>query len=99
PSASSSRFPYTTLFRSIDGALEMYARAPDLILVGEEVKTREGFDLIGLFLRELIPRGTPAREVAERIRDQGGVVYLPHPFDVGRDRKSTRLNSSHVKIS
>jgi len=75
---------FVTDHNAIDGALEMYARAPDLILVGEEVKTREGFDLIGLFLRELIPRGTPAREVAERIRDQGGVVYLPHPFDVGR---------------
>src|SRR5690606_26502179 len=38
----------------------------------------------GLFLTELVPRGTPAREAAERIRAQGGVVYLPHPFDAGR---------------
>jgi len=68
----------------IDAALALHELAPERIIVGEEVKTREGFDLIGLFLRELIPRRTPAREAAERIRAQGGVVYVPHPFDLAR---------------
>lgn len=69
---------------AIDEALRLRDRAPELVLVGEEVKTREGFDIIGIFLEELIPKGTPARETCERIRAQGGVVYIPHPFDVGR---------------
>lgn len=68
----------------IRGALELREADPERILVGEEVKTREGFDLIGILLTELIPRGTPARETCERIRSQGGVVYVPHPFDVAR---------------
>jgi predicted metal-dependent phosphoesterase TrpH len=68
----------------IDAALALRELAPDRIIVGEEVKTGEGFDLIGLFLTELIPKRTPAREAAERIRAQGGVVYIPHPFDVAR---------------
>jgi len=65
----------------IRGALELRERAPEMVLVGEEVKTREGFDVIGIFLRERIPKGTPALETCMAIRAQGGIVYLPHPFD------------------
>ena len=65
-------------------ALRLAARHPDRIIAGEEVRTAEGPDLIGIFLTERIPRGTPLRETAERIRAQGGVVYVPHPFDVRR---------------
>jgi predicted metal-dependent phosphoesterase TrpH len=68
----------------IEGALRCRELDPDLILVGEEVKTRERIDIIGILLRERIPRGTPAAETCERIRDQGGVVYMPHPFDTRR---------------
>ena len=81
---------FVTDHNAIDMALSMHAAHPQRVLVGEEVKTREGFDLIGLFLTELIPRGTPAREAAERIREQGGVVYLPHPFDVSRSGAGAR---------
>jgi predicted metal-dependent phosphoesterase TrpH len=66
---------------AIDGARRLHALDPERIVIGEEVKTREGVDIIGLFLRELIPAGTPARETCERIHEQGGVVYMPHPFD------------------
>ncbi len=65
-------------------ALEMAARYPDRVIAGEEVRTAEGFDLIGLYLREEIPGGTPARECCDRIRDQGGIVYLPHPYASGK---------------
>jgi predicted metal-dependent phosphoesterase TrpH len=65
----------------IGGALELHALDPERVLVGEEVRTAEGFDVIGILLRELIPKGTPARETCERIREQGGIVYVPHPFD------------------
>lgn len=68
----------------IAGALELRERDPERVIVGEEVKTREGFDVIGIFVGELIPKGTPARETCERIRGQGGVVYVPHPFDAAR---------------
>ena len=51
------------------------------IIVGEEVRTAEGLDLIGLFLSEHIPRGGAFRDVAVEIHRLGGVTYLPHPFD------------------
>ena len=76
----------------IDGALAFHARAPGRVLVGEEVRTREGPDVIGIFLTELIPGGTPIRETCERIRAQGGVVYVPHPFDGSRRGGSALLD-------
>lgn len=69
---------------AIDTALALRDIAPDRVIVGEEVKTREGFDIIGLFLSDIIPKRTPAQETCELIREQGGVVYVPHPFDVAR---------------
>lgn len=68
----------------LDLALRLQARWPDRVIAGEEVRTAEGPDLIGIFLTERIPRGTPLRETCERIRAQGGLVYVPHPFDVRR---------------
>jgi predicted metal-dependent phosphoesterase TrpH len=53
------------------------------VLVGEEVRTRDG-DVIGLFLTERIPYVLPLDEVTGLIRAQGGLIYLPHPFDGGR---------------
>jgi len=68
----------------IEEALEMARRFPDAVIPGEEVKTAEGVDVIGLYLTERIPKGTPAVESAMRIREQGGLVYLPHPFARGK---------------
>jgi predicted metal-dependent phosphoesterase TrpH len=53
------------------------------VIVGEEIRTRDG-DLIGLFLTERIPYVLPLAEVTSLIRGQGGLIYLPHPFDPGR---------------
>ena len=53
------------------------------VIVGEEVRTPDG-DLIGLFLTERIPYVLPLAEVIGRIRAQGGLVYVPHPFDLVR---------------
>jgi predicted metal-dependent phosphoesterase TrpH len=53
------------------------------IVVGEEIRTPDG-DVIGLFLTERIPYVLPLAEVVARIRAQGGLVYVPHPFDQGR---------------
>ncbi len=66
------------------GALEAVERAEgrDLVVIpGEEVKTKDQGEIIGLFLGEEIPRGMSFEETITAIRDQGGLVYLPHPFD------------------
>ncbi|CAN5808781.1 PHP domain-containing protein [soil metagenome] len=65
-------------------AVDLAAEYPGLVIVGEEVKTAEGVDIIGLFLEERIAKGTPARTTCERIREQGGLVYVPHPFAGGK---------------
>lgn len=64
----------------IEGAFRARDLAPELVIVGEEVKTAEGVDLVGLFISERIPKGTPAVETAQAIAQQGGLVYVPHPF-------------------
>ena len=51
------------------------------VIVGEEIKTGAQGEVIGLFLREKIPRGLTLTETVAEIRRQGGVVYVPHPFD------------------
>ena len=65
-------------------ALELQARYPHRVIVGEEVKTEEGVDIIGLFIREQIPKRTAARRTCELIRAQGGIVYMPHPYAPGK---------------
>ena len=68
----------------IGGALEAAERARGrrlTVIPGEEVKTADQGEVIGLFLREEIPRGMSFGETIEAIRAQGGLVYLPHPFD------------------
>ena len=66
------------------GALEAVevARGRDLVVIpGEEVKTADQGEVIGLFLSEEIPRGMSFGETIEAIRAQDGIVYVPHPFD------------------
>ncbi|MBI2910749.1 MAG: PHP domain-containing protein [Chloroflexi bacterium] len=66
----------------IDGALEARAVAPAAlrVIVGEEIRTSEG-EIIGLFLSEAITRDLSPEETCERIKAQGGLAYVPHPFD------------------
>jgi predicted metal-dependent phosphoesterase TrpH len=66
------------------GALEAVdmANGRDLIVIpGEEVKTDAHGEVIGLFLEHEIPRGLSFADTIDAIRVQGGLVYLPHPFD------------------
>jgi hypothetical protein len=68
----------------ISGALDARARAAAFgvkVIVGEEVKTATQGEVIGLFLEEKIPRGMSLADTIAAIRAQGGVVYVPHPFD------------------
>ena len=51
------------------------------VIVAEEVKTAEQGEVIGLFIEEKIPRGLTMAETISQIKRQGGLVYVPHPFD------------------
>ena len=64
----------------IEGALRAQALDPDRVIVGEEIRCRCRTELIGLFLSDRIPERLPIESVVERIRDQGGLVYAPHPW-------------------
>jgi predicted metal-dependent phosphoesterase TrpH len=68
---------------TINGARELAASLPCRVIVGEELRTGAG-EVIGLFLTERLPWGLTPQAAAERIRDQGGLVYVPHPFDPTR---------------
>ena len=69
----------------ISGALEALEIAERIggikVIVAEEVKTAHQGEVIGLFLRERIERGMSMAETIAEIRRQGGLVYVPHPFD------------------
>ena len=66
------------------GALEAVERARGrrlVVIPGEEIKTDDQGEVIGLFLQEEIPRAMSFEDTVAAIRAQGGLVYLPHPFD------------------
>ena len=65
---------------TVCGALALRDRLPVRVVVGQEVKTSVG-EIIGLFLTECVPHGVKPAEAAARIHDQGGLVYVPHPYD------------------
>jgi hypothetical protein len=68
----------------ISGALEAREKAKGSgvkVIVGEEVKTAEQGEVIGLFIEQKIPRGLTLAETVAEIKRQGGLVYVPHPFD------------------
>ncbi|MBT9163618.1 MAG: phosphatase YcdX [Chloroflexi bacterium] len=65
---------------TIEGALKMRQMAPFPVIIGEEVMSSDG-EIMGYFLTAEIPAGLPAEEVINRIKAQGGLVCLPHPFD------------------
>jgi glycosyltransferase involved in cell wall biosynthesis len=66
----------------ISGALEARSKTDGVkVIVAEEVKTGEQGEVIGLFIEEKIPRGLTLQETIAEIKRQGGLVYVPHPFD------------------
>jgi predicted metal-dependent phosphoesterase TrpH len=62
-------------------ATELARRRRLTVIPGEEIKTDGQGEVIGLFLSEEIPRGMSFGDTVEAIREQGGLVYVPHPFD------------------
>jgi predicted metal-dependent phosphoesterase TrpH len=69
----------------VSGAIEARRIAAEMddikVIVAEEVKTAEQGEVIGLFIEEKIPKGMTMAETIAAIREQGGLVYVPHPFD------------------
>jgi predicted metal-dependent phosphoesterase TrpH len=66
-----------------EGGLEMQKIAPFKVIVAEEVLTTQG-EIMGMFLKETIPSGFSPVETVRRIREQGGLVNIPHPFETMR---------------
>lgn len=70
---------------SIEGSRAVQAIAPFTVILGEEIKSTAG-EITGLFLQEQIEPGLPPVETAKRIKEQGALVSVPHPFaGYGRD--------------
>lgn len=69
------------------GAVELAKIAPFPVIIGEEIRTREG-EIIGYFLQEEIPRGLGLEESIRLVHEQGGVVGVPHPVDSVRRRSA-----------
>jgi len=66
-----------------EGGLKMQGLAPFRVIVAEEILTTEG-EIMGMFLKETIPSGITPQEAVKRIRAQGGLVNIPHPFETIR---------------
>ncbi len=58
------------------------------VVVGQELRTAAG-EIIGLFLSERLAFGLGPEAACEEIRRQGGIVYVPHPFDELRHALAT----------
>jgi predicted metal-dependent phosphoesterase TrpH len=67
----------------VDFALGLQQALGDKIIVGEEITTSEG-EMVGLYLKSRVEPGQTALATAHAIRDQGGLVYIPHPFETVR---------------
>lgn len=78
---------------TVEGALELVRMAPELTIVGEEVKTREG-EVIGLFINGRLPPFVRPEEVMDLIHEMGGLTYLPHPLD----RRRANFRSERVTL-
>ena len=65
---------------TVEGALALAKMAPELAIIGEEAKTREG-EVIGLFITDRLPPHLPPEEVMDIIHGMGGLTYMPHPLD------------------
>ncbi len=71
--------------------LSQMSDLPIKVIPSEEVKSSEG-EIIGYFLSELVPKGLTPEETVKRIKGQGGLVCVPHPFDTMRT--ASRLQTS-----
>ena len=74
---------------AVEGGLELQKIAPFKVIVAEEVQTYNG-EVMGMFLKKRIASGIPLQQAIAAIKEQGGLVNIPHPFDPMR---GLRLNA------
>jgi predicted metal-dependent phosphoesterase TrpH len=77
------------------GALKLREIAPFRVIVAEEILTPVG-EIMGLFLSEAVSRGLSPQETISRIRNQGGLVAIPHPFGRSLPWNANPLTSTEV---
>jgi predicted metal-dependent phosphoesterase TrpH len=65
---------------TIRGALAVRELADFPVIIGEEIRSEDG-EILGLFLTDEVPKGLSGAETIARVKDQGGIVGVPHPFD------------------
>jgi len=80
---------------TIAGALKLREIASFKIIVAEEILTPVG-EIMGLFLSEKISQGLSPQETISRIRSQGGLVAIPHPFGRSLPWNANILTSTEV---
>jgi predicted metal-dependent phosphoesterase TrpH len=80
---------------TIAGALKLREIAPFKVIIAEEILTPAG-EIMGLFLSERIARGLSPQETISRIRGQGGLVAIPHPFGRSLPWNTNSLTSAEV---
>lgn len=68
---------------TIRGALEAYAIDPELVVIGEEVKTTGG-ELLAAYVSKEVPAGLKPLDAIEQLRLQGAFISVSHPFDYQR---------------
>jgi hypothetical protein len=71
---------------AVEGGLKMQKIAPFKVIVAEEILTPHG-EIMGMFLKERIPSGISVEEALVRIREQDGLINIPHPYDPFRGLK------------
>jgi hypothetical protein len=64
----------------IECAVRLHEQEPERIIIGEEIHTTDG-EIIGLFLKDRIESGLSPNDTVDKIKEQNGLVYIPHPFD------------------
>lgn len=82
---------------TIEGALRLREMADGFrVVIGEEISSRDG-EIIGLFLERVIPRDLSGEDTIAHIRDQGGIVVIPHPFSINRRYHMRRASLDRLR--
>lgn len=68
---------------TVSFALELHQKLGNKIIVGEEITTLDG-EIIGLYLKNAVKPAMSAADTVAAIKKQGGLVYIPHPFETVR---------------
>ncbi len=68
---------------TIGGALACAELDPERIIIGEEIQTTQG-ELLAYYLEDGIPAGLAPGEAIRRLREQGALISVSHPFDFHR---------------